>query len=433
MKKFSQREGLLLIISTSFALSVLAIIFLPSVIKARPAFYNFISAFLREGPVDYVVRSPWGYTLPSGYVGLISSVTSLFHRSEFLDGGTRLWAVFVIQAFFYLGAVIGSYATLLRARMPTWLALIGSSAVALHPFMLLNIKRFTDNSVTIPLVIAVLYTLVDSKTRQSEGTSRSWKWWIGVGLLYGATLAVRPSLLFFIGIALLYLQYPAIKHFVSQVPSFSEGVRVLAPLLVVVSVSSFVLLGLSAAVKGSPELAPKKFSYNLFIGANPYTLKSIVQNRSAEPTLKKAVEIAESRSNKRVDNFSNAQEVMIRSGTSYIRENPLEYLSLGFVKVFNIFAPDYRSAEHSDRWPPFLIYVLQTVLSLPVLLWGWIRLKASRTGNTNPPLPTGLLLVGYLAPIFLTQSDPRLRFPLDAVLFLSAVILARQVYRSPDS
>ena len=190
----------------------------------------------------------------------------------------------------------------------------------------------------------------------------------------------------------------------------------------VLATAAATVLLISAVVKHSPELLPRQGAYNLFIGANPYTASTLRGQFSAEPSWDAALRHHMEREPRLqgVNDLATAEREMTRLALQWIATQPLDYARLIPAKVANLFRPDYRAARRDSLVSVPLVYLLQTIFALPLVLWIAMQILVTRRapGAAWELLP---VLLVYLVPIALTQSDPRLRLPLDVVLWFDSI------------
>jgi 4-amino-4-deoxy-L-arabinose transferase-like glycosyltransferase len=351
-----------------------------------------------------VIRSTF---LPVGYVAFLVCFMKL--------GG--LAGIFAGQAIAYVVTICLTYLILHRLRVSDTTSLLASSIVAMHPYLLLNIKRVIDHNVLIPLFLAfVLYTL--RVTRRGA----SYADWLLLGIVSGAMVTVRPN---------------CITLFVLPVAGcISRGRDVLRSLGVFLGAALIAVAAVTIPLTSRFFIFSDNGAYNFFARANDFAFDELINRYNAELAVQQAVKELGlpadpplSVQRQGVDYLEqhplfqpNMTALYIRWGMTYWREHPDRMLALTGLKVVNLFRPDYRQVYRSHVAPPIVIMIMQTLLALPALVWTLLRLSRWHRPLYNCTLNSagvvGLAAVLYVLPFALTNSDPRFRLPLDLIFIL---------------
>lgn len=261
-------------------------------------------------------------------------------------------------------------------------ACIGSAAVLLHPYVLINIVRVNDNGVGVPLLFSV-WALARAASAPAV-----------IGGLLGVLVAVRPN---------------AITLWPLIVLGFNVGHRWRA-LRVSLAALAVVHIGLSLAMSGILSSRPTNGGYNLFAGNNPFSLSSLVAEYNAEPSLGAGLAwCGVVGLPKAIDDATYA-----RCTLRFVRSEPLLWLRTTVYKVYNLmFRPNLRRAS---GWLETLVQVLIVV---PAVAWVALTvLILARTGRLPDPV-SAIVVTAYVVPFVVTNSDPRFRLPLEPILIMS--------------
>ncbi len=313
-----------------------------------------------------------------------------------------LWGVFLSQGILYLAILFLSYRLLRALEVDQNGALLACALIAFHPYLLLNIKRILDSNLATFLTIAFVLALVRLR-REGLNLRRA----IGYGLLFGYMVLDRQNMLSALPLALVVLWWHG-KNFARN--SFLAFVSVSVGLLLIAAVTIL--------VKGRLSLVQKDYAaYNFYAGANPHAFSELIRNYNAEYSIEPA--LAEQGIQHVPFGRPNPERAATytRLGLTYIRQHPWKYAGLVLLKIFSLFRPDYRRASASGIAPPGIIFLVQTLLALPLPIWivsRWrVRRYAKPFNNVVPPL-----FFLWFVPFALSNVDPRLRLPMDIVLII---------------
>lgn len=218
--------------------------------------------------------------------------------------------------------------------------------------------------------------------------------------------------------------------FYSRRPSLSvRSLAVCLAVSVAVACGVFALLG--TASHGRPFF-PRNGPYNLYAGQNPHTMSALLHKLNAEDSiatdfLEKHPEVPGPTSNADLHLYAaSLAPYYNRQAISFAFQHPGADFKLVFAKLFTLFRPDTK--VHSLRSP---FGIVKAVLALPVVFFLLALLLPGRPSFSFDDKLLVAVEVLYVLPFLITNSDPRFRIPLDAVLLLHAVSLVyRRHFRS---
>jgi hypothetical protein len=327
-----------------------------------------------------------------------------------------LWAagvrgVIVAQWLLYVVVVGLCWRLLARSNVAARFSLLGVLAISLHPYVWAGIKRIVDSN----LAVFLLLTLIAVVSRPMRGRPFAWLW---QGVLFGASLLVRPNFMF---LAPLFFLVPRFK---ARWPTKSA----LAYAACVCMVGVFVAGGVNRAILGRFQLVDPYYSaYGLHNGNNPYSKKHFLHYLTGEYSTAEALE-ADHIDLAPLDKAERTR-ILLELSSSFILSHPLEYAELVFIRTGVFFAPDFRrTTTHGSLFTPFF-YVAQVVMALPVLAWLFLQFRTRRT-DVFKGLAAPVVAAFYVLPFSLLYADPRYRLPLDILLILDCTVLAAGVRMS---
>lgn len=295
----------------------------------------------------------------------------------------------------------------------TWSA-IGSLPVALHPDLLASIVKIWDVPLSTFLLLLVVFLCLRVHNRPA---TRFLPIAIGIGAALAAAVFCRPN--YIILLPIVFISFYSRR---SSLP-----VRSLAGhLAVCVAVACGVFALLGTASYGRPFF-PRNGPYNLYAGQNPHTMSALLHKLNAEDSittdfLEKHPGILDTGSNADLHLYAaslapyyNHQAIL------FGLHHPGAEFKLILVKLFTLFRPDTK--VHSLRSASGMV---KAVLALPIVIFLLALLLPGRPSFSFDDKLLFATEVLYVLPFLITNSDPRFRIPLDAVLLLHAVSL---VYR----
>ncbi len=309
---------------------------------------------------------------PIGYPVALAPSYALFG----LDG------VIAFQALLYALSLWLFWWWLARAGLSRRVMLVATAALALHPYLLLDIQRINDNAVNVLLMLILVGVMTDAwlwPTRKAAAA---------LGAALGLLVATRPNA---VALGLLPLALMATEAH-SRARALIYGAAALA-----------VIVGVSQVGTGAWLFVPGNGPYNLFAGTNPLTAAALDTSYNGEASVVPALAAAGVATDAPP---ALPAEVYYRLVARFVAEHPLQTVVLAGLKVANLFRPDWQFA---DDW---LEVAAQTIVAMPVVLWviAWSIDRSYRTSRR------GLVFVAV-------NSDPRFRLPLDVVLLLETVVV----------
>ncbi len=327
----------------------------------------------------------------------------LFAGPAYRLAGDR--GIVVLQIFLELALVFVCYRLLRELGLPASWSAYGSLPVALLPDLILSVNKLWD--LTLGTVLFLLFVLVC--LRIAHGAPRpaisSTVW---AGLIFAAAIFCRPNLiLLFPILAILFLLRRS-----NLSPARAAGQ---IAIFVVVASAGFSLLGIAS--HGSIYF-PRNGPYNLYAGHNPQTAAALHDHLNAEFSL--IPDFYSSHSGQPVPDFYSSEMGATYTGRAigFAIHHPGDEIKLFFYKFFIFFHPDTKL--HALLSPFGLV---KSVLALPVLLFLAVLLFPGRPPVTFDDKLLFAFEILYILPFLLTNSDPRFRTPLDALLLLHTVWL----------
>jgi hypothetical protein len=398
------RRPLLLLLAVT-ALASLCIGFGVHLTTPFPNYAHDIAVWARSGRIADTF-TPLGYPLFAG--------------PAFRLAGNQ--GIIALQAVLQVAIAGVCFLILKELGLPSTWSAIGSLPVALHPDLLTSIVKIWDVPLSTFLLLLVVFLCLRVHHRSS---ARFLPIAIGIGVAMAAAVFCRPNYVVLFPIIFI--------SFYSRRPSLS--VRSLAVCLAVsaaVTCGVFALFG--TAIHGRPFF-PRNGSYNLYAGQNRHTMSALLHKLNAEDSiatdfLEKHPEVSDPDSNADLHLYAaSLAPYYNRQAISFAFQHPGAEFELVLAKLFTLFRPDTK--VHSLRSPSG---IAKAVLALPVVFFLLALLLPGRPSFSFDDKLLVAVEVLYVLPFLITNSDPRFRIPLDAVLLLHAVSLVyRRHFRSLSS
>jgi len=320
--------------------------------------------------------------------------------------------VVVLQIFLQLGLAGVCYLLLRELRLPASWSAYGLLPVALFPELILSVNKLWD--VTLSTVLLLLFVLACLRIAHSA-PSPTLKQTTIAGIIFAAAGFCRPNLILLLPVLLVLLLLRGSGLSLARKTGYFA-------VFCMVAAGGFCLLGIGG--HGSIYF-PRNGPYNLYAGHNPETREALLNHLNAEFSL--IPDFSASHPGEPVPDFYSPEvgATFTRRSIDFAIHHPGEEIKLFFLKIFIFFHPD---TKFHPLLSPFGL--VKSVLALPVFLFLAALLLPGR-----PPLSfeDKLLLafeIMYVLPFLLTNSDPRFRTPLDALLLLHLVSL---LYRRRDA
>lgn len=327
----------------------------------------------------------------------------LFLAPVYRIAGTN--GIVALQAALYVATVYTAFLLLLQLELTPGMAGLGSLLILLHPEFFLSIPKIWD--VGFSAFLFLLLVLVSLRL-QREGPG----WWrcILTGLVLGVGLFSRPNFA---------LLVPVIAYAFWRAARRTSFARIATA--GVVAAATFALAGVAA--HGKP-FWPRNGPYNLYAGDNPYSAHALLTKLNGEPSIDAGFRAAHpdlvpADANEDFYYSAALEPIYMRDAVGFVAHHPGKQVQLIAIKLQTLFRPDTKVHPlHSAAG------AVQAVLALPVLLFLMALLARGRPPLTASDRLLLAFVVGYIAPFLLTNSDPRFRTPLDALLLLFTVSLA---------
>jgi hypothetical protein len=356
--------------------------------------YLELAAGLRQGPLATSFE-------PLGYPWLIAM----------FPGATIEASAKGLHLFCY--AALVSLVAWLTARTTgfRWLPVLCAVAILFNPYVLVNLYRLNDNNVNVPMVLGVfaLTTSIPGYADRSRLLAMA-----ASGAALGALVLVRPNATSLVP-AVLFAYWWHVRPRLAGVVATGA---------VVVAAAGLVFALLAAVVTGRPDFWPGNGAYNMFAGNNPAALPALVVDYNAEPSLTAGLAWCGVATEAR----GVAPSVYTRCTWRFILEQPTAFARVTAYKLYNfLLRPNLRLSHTAGaRLAQF------AMAGVPLAWWAVTLVVLARTGRLMDPVATAFV-TAYALPFVLTNSDPRLRLPLDAVYVVSLALAASnwRVGRSP--
>lgn len=290
-----------------------------------------------------------------------------------------------------------------QLRLSSRAAALGAALAALHPALVLSVSKVWDVPLSAALFVLLALCLL-WLLRASPG--RLLRVALLTGIVFGLGLSSRPNYLLLapaIALALL-MRRPR--------PRLGSASAVLV-LTAASAAAAFALVGVAS--HGSVFLA-RNGPYNLFAGHNRHTVDSLLTNLNAEPSL---VQCLSEQPHPDPDPYAAANEPWYRQQSlAFARNYPQIEVKLLLLKLWTLFRADTKAHPLGS-----VAGIGQLLLTAPVVLFFALLLFPPRPQLHREDAVLLTLELCYIIPFLLTNSDPRFRVPLDALLLLHAASL----------
>jgi hypothetical protein len=317
--------------------------------------------------------------------------------------------IVALQGVLYVALVYVAIRLLERLQLPNVWVAAGALLILFHPELVTSISKVWDVDLSVFLLLLFVLLCLQLQAR-GPGIGIT----LAAGAVLGAAVFCRPN----------YALLLAVLLYAFGGTQASSGRR--RPLMSVATagITSAVVFALLGVASHGAPFVPRNGPYNLFAGNNPYTRRALLDRLNAEPSISEAFAAAYPPPLPDLsapDAFypESYQAFYTRQSIHFVRQHPVEELELVGVKLFTLFRPDtkvhpLRSAQGMAK----LFLALPAVVFLLLLLL---------PGRALVGREDWLLLIvygAYIVPFLVTNSDPRFRIPLDALLLLHCVRLA---------
>ncbi len=310
-----------------------------------------------------------------------------------------------LQFLLQIAIAYVSVCILRQLQVPSRWASIGALPVALHPVLLLSILKIWD--VPISTFVYLLLVLCCLKLLHTAGRSF---WWalIVTSLTAGIAVFCRPNYMLLIPVV--FIAVLRLSRRSKSVPLWTSALAL--SFLTLASYSA-----LSFAAHGS-LFFPRNGPYNLYAGHNSKTAQSLLKHLNAEPALVESV--LEAHPGDPSPDFQSAatDAGYRRAAIMFALHHPGVEAKLIPLKLFTFFRPDTKVHRLAS-----VQGIGQAAMALPILIF---LVALLLPGRPTLEFTDTLLLwfnAAYLFPFLVTNSDPRFRMALDALLLLHSVSL----------
>jgi hypothetical protein len=315
--------------------------------------------------------------------------------------------ILAVQAALYVVTVAIAFLILTLLDLPPRIAGLATFLILLHPELLLSITKIWD--VGLSTLLFLLLVLVCLGVQRFGATPALC---ITLGLVLGAALFCRPNFL---------LLAPAILYALWTARARALLLRTLAVALI--ATIAFAFAGVAA--HGRPFL-PRNGPYNFYAGDNSLSAQALIEDLNAEPSIAPALRAAHPGlvpADPAPDFYFSAALEPVYTGNafSFALHHPVEQLRLIAIKLFTLLRPDTKVHRLGTA-----AGLVKAMLALPALLFLIALLAPGRPALTQIDWLLLAFAVLYVLPFLLTNADPRLRTPLDALLLL---VTARLLFR----
>lgn len=312
--------------------------------------------------------------------------------------------IVVLQAALYVGLVLLAIRILDQLGLPAAWAAFGSLAVAFHPELALSVPKVWDVDLSVFLLLLFVFLALRlQNSRPSLWSS------LAIGAALGAGTFCRPN----------YCLLAA--AFCYALLTDRPPVRTIAGSLVSAAAAAWLVFALFGMLSHGSVFFPRNGPYNLFAGNNPHSADALLHRLNGEPSILPAFtqEYPRPLPNLADPNvfFEEQYEGFYkRASAEFLQQHPLEETELVGIKLFTLFRPDTKVHPLLSKQG-----AMKALLALPAAT---VLLLLLMPGHPTLDRHDRLLLVVYacyVLPFLITNSDPRFRIPLDALLLLHAV------------
>jgi hypothetical protein len=327
----------------------------------------------------------------------------LFAGPAYRLAGDR--GIVLLQILLQLALAAVCYLLLRELNLPPSWSAYGSVPITLFPDLILSVTKLWD--VTLGTFLFLLFVLVCLRIAHSLAAA-TFKLTAAAALIFAGAIFCRPNLILLSPILL-------ILFFLRRANLQPARAAAHAAIFLVITVAGFSLLGIAS--HGSIYF-PRNGPYNLYAGHNPQTKAALLNYLNAEYSL--IPDFHATHPGEPVPDFYSPQigATYTRRSIDFAIHHPIDEIKLLFLKLFIFFHPDTKL--HA-LFSPFGL--VKSFLALPVFLFLAALLLPGRPHLTFDDKLLFAFEAIYILPFLLTNSDPRFRTPLDALLLLHLVSL----------
>ena len=327
----------------------------------------------------------------------------LFAGPAYRLAGDR--GIVLLQILLQLALAAVCYLLLRELHLPPSWSAYGSLPVVLFPDLILSVTKLWE--LTLGTFLFLLFVLACLRIAHSVAAP-TLKLTAIAALIFAAAIFCRPNLILLFPILLVLLLLPRTNLQPAQAATHTA-------IFLIITVTGFSLLGIAS--HGSIYF-PRNGPYNLYAGHNPETRAALLNHLNAEFSL--IPDFYASHPGEPVPDFYSPEigATYTRRSIDFAIRHPVEEIKLLLLKLFIFFHPDTKL--HALLSP---FGIVKSFLALPVLLFLAALILPGRPPLTFDDKFLFAFEVVYILPFILTNSDPRFRTPLDALLLLHLVSL----------
>ncbi len=307
-----------------------------------------------------------------------------------------------LQAIAYIADVLLAYVLVISAGGSRRAAIAAGLILAVHPYLVFNIKRIVDNNLAIPALLIATFAIVTAWRNQAPRFLTV----LGEGIAIGFAMFSRSNF------ALLLILIVA--AFVVR-GNWKQGFSAAAIAIAIVLTGNRV-------TGGYWRLSPSEGGYTFYIGANPFTAEALIRYYNPEPSLAAAA-AADGIDFEGLPpyTFANSHEALFwRLGLAYVVGHPFDYAWLGVLKLVTLLRPDYRQVGRSMTASAPVLILVQTLLALIVPGWVVLRLILRHEVGLFDGIWAIPIVVILLLAVVLVAGDPRYRLTVEAIAIIDS-------------
>ena len=336
-------------------------------------------------------REPMPY-YQTGYVVMLAAGLIL--------GGER--GIVALQAIAFIADVLLAYLLVVYAGGSRRAAVIAAIIIAVHPYLVFNVKRIVDNNLAIPALLLATLAIIEVWLNKAQRLSSALIAGLALGFAMLARSNFAPLLILVIGVFVVRGKW---RH---------------GALAAVIAIAMVLIVNRLAG--GYWRLSPSEGGYTFFLGANPFTAGALIRDSNPEGSLAAAATADKiDFEGLPVYTFVNSHEgLFLRLGFEYIVHHPFEYLWLSVLKLVTLLRPDYRQIGGSMTAPALILIVVQTILALIVPLWVAFRLMLRHQVGVFDGIWAIPIVAILMLSLVIVTGDPRYRLPFEVIAIVDA-------------
>jgi hypothetical protein len=316
----------------------------------------------------------------------------------------------VLQTVLYLLNVLSVWALARKCGASAWFALIAGLVTAIYPQLPMSVTKVWDLELAV-LLMVLLMLLTVSLMRDGLRPAVV----LAIGIVFGASLTQRPNML-------LMLPLPAWVCLTSA----SSWPRRLIAFFTAGALTVLTFAVINTIAHGS-FFVPENGAYNLVQGHNEFTIQTLLQDQSCEPSIGMILKADHIDPAAFAQLDPNLQRRYYTHRTlAYLRFHPIEELKISVVKLWTIFRPNTR-IHHGISTATFLILYMSLIFPAWLAMVLYRRLRA---GLDHLDWVFVAAVGLYVLPFLITACDPRYQIPLEICLLSHMAYMASRVGRN---